>query len=327
MQNLVDTKLLAKPPKYSNNRADWPLFKFMVRTYVGAVSEEISEAMNTAEAQEQPIAMVNLNAPMKAHSRTLMYILVSCLQGSALQMAMNTEASNGLEAWRSLVKREEPTEGSTQVAMLMTILRTSFSGGLGNLTEELERLIGMIQRYEQQFNDVISDTIIQAIIKYNTPEELRSQVTMSSYLTAKDLREALVSYAATRAAEAPQPSLNDQPSPMEVGNIDYKGKGKGKKGKGKTKNKGKSKKGDQKGKEGKYDKEKPKFDGYCNNCHKWGHRKSDCWNKEVAAVDQQQQGAPQEQAQQQRPVAKAPGVAAIIDARSDPNGKDEGWVF
>ena len=316
---------MARPPRYTNNKSEWPLFKFMLRTYMGAVSEDLLEAMNTAEAEEAIVTMQRLSAKAKAHSRTLMYILVSSLQGSALQMAMNTETSNGLEAWRCLVKREEPTEGSTQVAMLMTILRTSFSGGLHNLTEELERLMGMVQRYEGQFSDPISDTIVQAIIKYNTPEELRSQVTMNTYTNAIELRETLVSYAATRAAEFPPGPIGDQPMPMDVGGID---KGKGKKGKGKSKVKGKSKKGEHKGEKGKSkDDDKKKFNGYCNNCHKWGHRKSDCWNKEVAAVDQQQQGAPQEQAQQQRPVAKAPGVAAIIDARSDPNDKDEGWVF
>ena len=50
-QGLVDTKLLSRPPRYSNNRAEWPLFKFMMRTYVGAISEELLDAMNQAEAQ------------------------------------------------------------------------------------------------------------------------------------------------------------------------------------------------------------------------------------------------------------------------------------
>ena len=144
--SLVDTRLLTKPPRYSSVRSEWPLFKFMMQTYVGAISDELLEAMTAAEGQTAMIAMARLSEINKQRARTLMYILVSSLAGSALQVAMNTETSNGLEAWRVLVRREEPTEGSTQVAMLMTILRTSFAVGIAALTDELEKLIGQIQR-------------------------------------------------------------------------------------------------------------------------------------------------------------------------------------
>ena len=286
--------MLSRPPRYSNNRAEWPLFKFMMRTYVGAISEELLDAMNQAEAQAGPIVLARLNDEHRTYSRTLMYVLVSSLQGSALQMAMNTEISNGLEAWRGLVKREEPTEGSTQVAVLMTIMRAQFTGGMQGLTEELEKLMGQVQRYEAQFDDPIADTIVQAIIKSNCPDELKSQVTMATYASARELRDMLVGYAATRAAEYPTPPGGQ--APMDVGGIDNKGKGKGKKGKKGGGKKGGGKGGKGKGKEkGKEDTggKAPaqdgggwqKFQGYCNNCGIWGHKKTDCWKKPVAAID------------------------------------------
>jgi len=118
-------------------------------------------------------------------------------------MAMNAEISNGLEAWRGLVKREEPTEGSTQFAVLMTIMRAQFSGGMQGLTEELEKLMGQVQRYEAQLDGPIADTIVQANIKSNCPDELKSQVTMVTYTSARELRDMPAGYAATRAAEFP----------------------------------------------------------------------------------------------------------------------------
>ena len=130
---LVDTRLLAKPQDYSNNRAEWPLFKFTVKTYIGAVDEEMLESFNAAEQTTDIIPLARLSEKKRAHARAIMYILVSCLRGSSLQLAMNVEASNGLETWRLLVKREEPTEGSTQVAQLMAILKTTFTGGIANM--------------------------------------------------------------------------------------------------------------------------------------------------------------------------------------------------
>ena len=62
------------------------------------------------------------------------------------------------------------------------------------------------------------------------------------------------------------------------------GKGKYYKGKGdKGSDKGLVRKGNEKGKP-QQSYEKKKFDGYCNQCGKWGHRKSECWNRPVNEV-------------------------------------------
>ena len=323
---LVDTRLLQKPPKYDNKRSEWALFKFVLRAYVGAISEEMLELMTAAEQETAIIRLDGLRDNARAHSRTLMYVLVSCLQGSALQLAMNTEQNNGLEAWRCLVKREEPTEGSTQVASLMGILRTQFAGGMAELTQELEVLTGAVQRYEQQFSDTIADNVVQAIIKSNTPLELRSQVMLQSFASAAALRETLVTYAAARVDVPPVPA----PVPMDVGAVEGGKYKKGKDKKGKKGEKGKSKKGDGKGKNNQGEnEEKKKFNGYCNQCGKWGHRKQDCWYKKgpptAGAVDQQQQ--PQQQAQQQQQQQQRGQGAATAGAILAEDAEEKTWIF
>ena len=50
---------------------------------------------------------------------------------------MNVENNNGIEAWRQLVRREEPTEGAAQVSQLTRILGTTFLGGIDKWEEEL----------------------------------------------------------------------------------------------------------------------------------------------------------------------------------------------
>ena len=65
----------------------------------------------------------------------------------------------------------------------------------------------------------------------------------------------------------------DTPLPMDVGQVASLSKGGGKKG-----DEGKGKKGQSKDK-GKGSSSAPtQFDGYCNGCGKWGHRKADCWS-------------------------------------------------
>ena len=74
-------------------------------------------------------------------------------------------------------------------------------------------------------------------------------------------------------AEANSPNL----VPMDVDSLHRKG-GKAKKGKGKCKNKGDRLRHDGKGK-GEQSVKQRYFDGYCNQCGEYGHKKPDCASK------------------------------------------------
>ena len=65
--------------------------------------------------------------------------------------------------------------------------------------------------------------------------------------------------------------------PMDVDSLHHKG-GRGKKGKGKVKNKGDRPRHDGKG-EGEQSVRQRYFDGYCNQCGEYGHKKPDCAGK------------------------------------------------
>jgi len=330
--SIVDTKLLQKPPKYSNVRSEWPLFKFTFKTYIGAVDEVLLEILTNAEAITVPIAMADISEEHRKLSRTMMYILVSCLAGSALQLAMNVESANGLEAWRLLVRREEPQEGSTQVATLMSILRTTFQGMAG-LVDELEKLDGAVKRYETQYNDMVSDTILQSIMKWNCPEEIKAHVTLQTFGSAKLLKEKLCSYAVTRLVTENSGSSTtlqpqQQPQPMDIGAFGGgKGKGKGQKGKSKDKG-GKDGTSASKGKDKSSGKEhgkndRKRFDGNCNYCGKYGHKKSECWNRPTV-------GAVEATTQRQQPpgLAQTPGsLGAIGPGTSRQEGPSGDWIF
>ena len=83
-----------------------------------------------------------------------------------------------------------------------------------------------------------------------------------------------------RTASTGLSAASKGPVPLEIGWVSKKGKGKGK-GKDKGKEQGKSK---EKGK-GKKQSEKQgeKFEGWCNNCGKWGHKYALAWKRETGA--------------------------------------------
>ena len=58
----------------------------------------------------------------------------------------------------------------------------------------MERLEAAIKRYEGTNTEVVSDTLVQAIIKQNAPESIRGQVELQTFQSVSMLKEALVAY-------------------------------------------------------------------------------------------------------------------------------------
>ena len=126
----LDTRLLGKPKTYTNHREDWPGFKFVLKSYVGAVSSSIRTKMDAAERSTIPVSLSTMGNETLQEANTLVFILSQVLQGSSLQLLMNVESGNGYEAWRLLSQREEPQSGTARVAQLTGLLRTQFAGGM-----------------------------------------------------------------------------------------------------------------------------------------------------------------------------------------------------
>jgi len=303
MASVVDTKILPRPERYSNQKSDWPEFHFSLKTYVGALSDQLLAAMNSAENMTAPVLIASMDEEHRQMTRTLMFILSASLQGSAKRLIMNVEHHNGLEAWRLLCRREEPSSGAVQVSQLTSILRTSFSGKLETFEDEMEKLEAAIRRYEGTHSEVVADTLIQAILKQNAPEAIRPQVELQTFQSVALLKDALVAYTTGKLSAMGNSSSAQQAAPMDVSAFE-KGfeKGKMKGAKGKSKGKGKSKDAGKKGKGGESSGQAKgstvPFQGYCNHCWKWGHQKKDCRQRQknqVAAVETPaQNGAKQE---------------------------------
>ena len=46
---LIDTRMLAKPESYSGHRADWQAWKYVFKSYVGALDSKLLDFLEKAE--------------------------------------------------------------------------------------------------------------------------------------------------------------------------------------------------------------------------------------------------------------------------------------
>ena len=297
----IDTRVLGKPTKYGGDREQWVSWKFVFKSYIGALDSRLLTDLEIAEVQREPLLLTDLPEAAQGRARLLTYVLSQTLTGAPLLMLMNTESHNGLEAWRRMVAKEEPCQGSAQVNQLTAILRATFTGKLESYLEEMERFEASVLSYSRMHGEELADSLHQALLKMNAPEVIKSQVEMQEYESAEALRDVLKRFVQTRVHMSQPPGLAALPGagkansggntqPMDVDAIDkgwHKGGknkgGKGKKGKkgGKDKDKGNKEGGTGKGKGG------DRFDGWCNNCGKYGHRYRDCWHEKKAGKVQE----------------------------------------
>ena len=89
-----------------------------------------------AETLNEPIAISGLSPEDAQLSRSLSFLLAPVLSGPPLQLLMNVGDQNGLEAWRLLVRSEQPVSGANRIAAMQSTLQFKFSPGFDKLRVE-----------------------------------------------------------------------------------------------------------------------------------------------------------------------------------------------
>ena len=285
---LVDGRLLGRPRSHGGNSQEWNAFKFVFKAYVGVIAPPILTAKDRVEPMTDPVHHSALPEADKNIARNLSFLLAQVLSGPPLQLMMNTGEQNGLEAWSLPVRSEQPVTGANRTAALQAILQNKFSPGFDWLEEELRTFECLVKTYRAIFGEEISDSITQAIIKSQMPAELRPHLELQTFTRTAKITSLMSSLSKMRTASTGSSAASNGPVPIENGWVNKKGKGKGK-GKDKGKEKGKSKK-KCKGKK-QSEKQGEKFEGWCNNCGKWGPMYAKCWHGKEKQVHQVQSGA------------------------------------
>ena len=153
----MDGRLLGRPRSYGGNSQEWNAFKFVFKAYVGVIAPPILTAMDRVEPMTDPVQISALPEADKNIARNLSFLLAQVLSGPPLQLMMNIGEQNGLEAWRLLVRSEQPVTGASRIAAMQAILQYKFSPGFDRLEEELRTFEGLVKTYRAIFGEEISD--------------------------------------------------------------------------------------------------------------------------------------------------------------------------
>ena len=308
-KTLIDVRGLGRPPTYDGKEEQRFLpWSVKTRNYVTGVYAELGEVMDWASDLENTLTFEILNQAygeeaddvdriegLKTLDNQLYTVLQSVCEGEPFDIVLNAGQGNGLEAWRRLHKRFDPSTAGRHRNILGAIIRPPRQK-LENLSAALEAWEERVARYERKKDEkgnrrVLADDIKVAAVGGMVPEALEEHLVLNGkrLTTYASVREEIQAYLDTkygiRLKKADSSLTPGQSHLNDAMDIDSFNKGRGKGGKrGKTWFSPKPQ-------------NKPKFTGTCNNCGKVGHKKIDCWAPGGGAFDKKGGGNDQHQHQ------------------------------
>jgi len=180
------------------------------------------------------LQLASMSPDEQQESKQLALMLAMVLTGTALTCVMNGPSKNGYEQWRILARREDPTSGLSQVALLQKITKYPFSGEMAKYMQELEAFEALVKVYENSSGEVYSDAQSQALAKAGAPTEIRGSMMTTAYKSFQELKDVVASLvpdadeSATPADGMEVDALTPQKQKWwEKRKNDHKGKGKG----------------------------------------------------------------------------------------------------
>ena len=130
--------------------------------------------------------------PDEQHMARILYgALSGAVSEKVVSKLMNIADENGFEAWRKLTVGKEPVTGNHQVAGMQALMNYTFEGGIDAFEGNIEDYKQQVARFEHRFSAVVDDTVMQAVLKNNAPQEIRDKVELETYDSFASLEAAL----------------------------------------------------------------------------------------------------------------------------------------
>ena len=231
------------PDHLSGRHADWPDWCLKFRSYMGAMLQgQLGRWLDHVDSARDASALVSVLGEEARTSASLLHsALVATCQNAALTVVKRAGPSEGLEAWRNLLRKYEPRTKQTKVVRLLSVL--SFSFKCHDIVDALERFEEECGEYEKEAGKTIDDDIkIGTTIRGIDDGPLREHLLLHSERCTNfaDFRAEVETIARARA------NASGGASPMDIGAFSSQAQG-------------------------------AKFEGNCRNCGKPGHKAKDCY--------------------------------------------------
>jgi len=228
----LDVRNIGKP-ELLTKQEEWSNFGVVFRSFMGALFPNAVELMNAAEQTDNAF---HLNEQELALSKQLYHTLVMQCRNEPLTIVVNAggATSDGLLAWRALVRRYEPRIRSRHTGQLMHIL--SFDLGDNNQVMarlgDFERLVHL---YERDSSEKVSDSTKIGVVMRNLKDTgLRTHLTYHSDRLAswmdfrREINNILSAQMASSSTSGPHLSTGSGVAPMQIGALGAGGKSAGK---------------------------------------------------------------------------------------------------
>eukprot|EP00971_Amphidinium_carterae_P078945 1562010-Amphidinium_carterae.1 len=229
---LIDTRGLSKPPRFSGKDEEWRDWVFQFESYIGLLSSDLYSKMEEIATTNGRLSAIDeYNDELKAQARQLYFLLVQLCQGRALTLLRTVNDAHGFVAWRMLKRQYEPSTAVRTVGFLQRLLTPSLRT---NSVEEFETDLVTWERdvhvYQRESGETLPEGIKVAVLLARLPPAISPtvQIHADSFMNDyKKLRDILQSYIeATRRWPGTSKSAqtNDEPVPMDVDQLKGKGK-------------------------------------------------------------------------------------------------------
>ena len=263
--SVVDTKAIGRPEKLGGTLEEasraWRQWHYRLELWLASQFSETRAILTWARTMDEEITITSIQSPVVTgvspervmeFNRQLEVVLGTLTIDTPGDIAMNSSPGSGLDMYRRLHMRLDPTDMVTSFRWLRALMSTKAVSDIGDLIPAVERWEDQRRRYAAR-KDCGALTERQKMVSLLglVPPELQShlELNLPRLNTYELLRREITTFAQNRRAFSAEDS---GATPMEVDWAQGTGKGKGK-GKKETRT--------------------------CNICHKVGHIAKDCWRK------------------------------------------------
>lgn len=151
-----DLKALGKPDIFHGESEKWKDWSVTFRSYAATQEPPLRDWMKHAELTDVSVLNTAIPAPAGQSSNVLHYMLLMLCRGSALLKAINAGGSEGLQAWRALVRNYEPKIQGRHAGLLSGVLSFAFTDTIEKDLEPFERAV---LTYEKSSKKTVPDDV------------------------------------------------------------------------------------------------------------------------------------------------------------------------
>ena len=213
---LIDNRGIGKPDKFGGKDGEGFLrWKIKLESFIYSIFPEMEKALTWAEDEENPVSMARAQTAfvvgtadavdnLSDKSSQVYAALQNLLEGEPFMIIRNTDKGNGIEAWRRLTRRYDPSTGAKKSSLLRRILSPG-KCKLEDLSEKIEGWMELVNRYESRRDSsgsrqTLADDIKLSILESMCPSEIERhlQLNRSKFVDFTDMHSELSTYLETR---------------------------------------------------------------------------------------------------------------------------------